>query len=72
MKRSVLFLIVGIVLILVAMISDAFISNRVLDFSDPSAFEMGHYISIGVITLLIIVGIVFIVVSRKIAKREKQ
>lgn len=72
MKKSVSFLIIGIVLILAALIGDAFISNRVLDFSDPSAFGMEHYIAIVVAALLLIIGIVFIVVSRKIAKKEKK
>jgi hypothetical protein len=71
MKKSSLYLIIGIVLILVAFVGDAIISNTVLDFSSPDSLGVEHYICIAVTTLLIIVGIVFVVLSRKIAKKEK-
>ena len=72
MKKSTLLLIIGIILIVGTAIGDAVISNGILDFTDASAFGTEHYIVMGAAALLLIVGIAFIVASRKIAKKEKK
>ena len=71
MKKSSLYLIIGIVLILVVCVVDAIISDTFLDLSSPNSFGVEHFIYLAVGALLLIVGIVFIVLSRKIAKKEK-
>ncbi len=71
MKKNVWMLLVGIALILVALVTDAFVSNTILDFSNASDLGAAHMIAIVIEALLIIAGIVVIIASRKMAKKEK-
>lgn len=71
MKKSTLLLILGIVLIALAFCVDAYISQNVLDFSQPELLRLPHYLCLAGFVLAIAAGIVLIVVSRKIAKKEK-
>ena len=71
MKKSAWLLIVGICIIVLTFVLDAFLSNSVLDMSEPSEFEATHYVAIVGAGLLVIAGIVMIIVSRKMAQKGK-
>lgn len=70
MKKNTLYLIIGILLIAFVFIADA-VTAKLMDFSDPSNFEIGHYILFAVATIVLVAGIVFVVKGIKTGKKKK-
>lgn len=70
MKKNILYLIIGAALIVLVFIADA-VTAKVMDFSDPSNFEIGHYILFAVATIMLVSGIVFIVKGIKLSRNKK-
>ena len=68
MKKSTILRIIGIILIIVAFVADAFVSG-IIDMSNWDDPVINISVIAGVAALLI-AGIVVIVVSRKVAKKE--
>lgn len=71
MKKSALLLIIAIAMIVIGFVLDAYISTNVMDFTDPASFGAGQYICIAVGGVLVITGVILIIVSRKVAKKER-
>lgn len=70
MKKNILYLIIGAALIALVFIADA-VTAKTMDFSDPSNFEIGHYILFAVATIMLVSGIVFIVKGIKLSINKK-
>ena len=70
MKKKSLYLTVGILMIVFSLVLDTIVSNYILNFSDVALFSPAHWIAIVVAAILLIGGIVFIVLSRRLAKNE--
>lgn len=72
MKKSTLLLILGIALILFVCIADTVISGNYIDVSYGAEFGIVEYLYMIVGCLLFFAGIVCIVLSRRLAKKEKR
>lgn len=72
MKKSTLQLLIGIAMILVTFVADTVLAGNFYDFSDPNSLGVAQIMIIVIEGVLLIGGIVLIVMSRKLAKKEKE
>ena len=70
MKKSMKLLAIGVGLFALAFVADA-IAGHYLDFTGATPFGTAHYLSIVITGLFLVGGIVFTVLSRRQAKKEK-
>ena len=72
MKKSELTRWIGLGILLVVCLLDGYLSNRVFDYTTAFAnWTLAMWAFMGIATALLVVGVVLVVFSFKMAKKEK-